>query len=348
MRGSVQAFPPWRKPSYFNILTESSRCLLQIRVRCYQNSTFLCPVNFSCVYFMTGASFGEAVFEKDVSFTRSRFGRVKDCKRGIESHAHFVLATFKEFAWFGGCRFRNGAFFSNATFLRETSFLKASFCGQVSFSTTKCHDVMRFDYPKRSIRLFWKKQCPFIHYRITTTPFAIVSEGRTAYRRAKQTNQEYADYVNTGKFHYAELCAIEAGMKRPRRWGWFLVGRCIFGYGERWWHTLVMGAVLIFLCSLLYCVAGNIDGGGAVLSPSDQAISLEMPCHRQTSIPVPDDVPITNFWTSLYFSVVTFTTLGYGDMQPTGWMRGVAGFEALCGAGLMAAFVVVLSRKFVR
>jgi voltage-gated potassium channel Kch len=48
------------------------------------------------------------------------------------------------------------------------------------------------------------------------------------------------------------------------------------------------------------------------------------------------------------FSVVTFTTLGYGDLQPTPNMRWLSGIEAFLGAALMAMFIVALARKFTR
>jgi hypothetical protein len=48
---------------------------------------------------------------------------------------------------------------------------------------------------------------------------------------------------------------------------------------------------------------------------------------------------------SLYFSIITFTTLGYGDIQPLGpWARFLAGTEALLGALLAALLVFVLAR----
>jgi len=48
---------------------------------------------------------------------------------------------------------------------------------------------------------------------------------------------------------------------------------------------------------------------------------------------------------SVYFSVVTFATLGYGDIQPIGLIaRLLAGLEALLGALLAALLVFVLSR----
>ncbi|MDH3346490.1 MAG: ion channel [Desulfobulbaceae bacterium] len=46
-----------------------------------------------------------------------------------------------------------------------------------------------------------------------------------------------------------------------------------------------------------------------------------------------------DFLTSLYFSVVTWTTLGYGDLQPINELRMVAAMEALMGYLYMALLV---------
>ena len=62
--------------------------------------------------------------------------------------------------------------------------------------------------------------------------------------------------------------------------------------------------------------------------------------------------PIDNY----YFSVVTFTTLGFGDLYPNStqsflnipWFRVAAALEALFGAFLMALFVVVASKRIMR
>jgi hypothetical protein len=40
---------------------------------------------------------------------------------------------------------------------------------------------------------------------------------------------------------------------------------------------------------------------------------------------------VHDFWTSLYFSAVTFTTLGYGDFYPTTPARALAGLQSLTG-----------------
>lgn len=53
-----------------------------------------------------------------------------------------------------------------------------------------------------------------------------------------------------------------------------------------------------------------------------------------------------SFLNCLYFSVVTFTTLGYGDLQPAvGLSRFFVSLEAIIGAFTMALFVYTFARK---
>jgi len=52
---------------------------------------------------------------------------------------------------------------------------------------------------------------------------------------------------------------------------------------------------------------------------------------------------------ALYFSVVTFTTLGYGDVRPSqGLASGLAATEAVLGGIVIALTVLVIGRKFMR
>lgn len=46
----------------------------------------------------------------------------------------------------------------------------------------------------------------------------------------------------------------------------------------------------------------------------------------------------------LYFSYVTFTTLGYGDIQPSGFCRGLSAAEAISGYILLGALVAAFSK----
>lgn len=50
----------------------------------------------------------------------------------------------------------------------------------------------------------------------------------------------------------------------------------------------------------------------------------------------------------LYFSIVTWTTLGYGDFRPVPNIRLLAGFEALLGYVYMGVFISLLIRYFIK
>ncbi|REG51025.1 ion channel [Paraburkholderia sp. BL6669N2] len=51
---------------------------------------------------------------------------------------------------------------------------------------------------------------------------------------------------------------------------------------------------------------------------------------------------------ALYFSIVTFTTTGYGDYHPTKELRLVAAAEALAGYIFFGLFVAVIAASFLK
>jgi len=95
----------------------------------------------------------------------------------------------------------------------------------------------------------------------------------------------------------------------------------IWGHGERPVRTFYTGITLIFLCAFFY-TQGTLIGGGLPFKPD---ISQ-----------------------SLYLSVTTFTTVGYGDIAPVGILRLAAMAEAFCGVFLVSLFAIGLSRKYLR
>lgn len=51
---------------------------------------------------------------------------------------------------------------------------------------------------------------------------------------------------------------------------------------------------------------------------------------------------------SIYFSIVTFTTLGYGDISPKGFAKIIASLEAITGYLVLALIVTIIARKMFR
>lgn len=58
----------------------------------------------------------------------------------------------------------------------------------------------------------------------------------------------------------------------------------------------------------------------------------------------PKDAPVHDFAGSLYFSIVTWTTLGYGDFKPIPSLRLLAAAEALFGYVHMGIYLAVIQR----
>jgi hypothetical protein len=164
------------------------------------------------------------------------------------------------------------------------------------------------------------------------------------WRFAKQSAQEAGYYRLAGECFYNERCAnlwqkfrgIDYQNLSPikkfarllssvRFLPELVFGRLLFGYGERPVRVLLASAFIIIACAFFY---------------SRQEVLI----YRQG----PNEA--SSFFQGLYFSTITFTTLGYGDLypDPSGLCRIVAMIEAVAGGCLMALFVVCLAKRFSR
>ncbi|OQX37379.1 MAG: hypothetical protein B0D91_06930 [Oceanospirillales bacterium LUC14_002_19_P2] len=104
------------------------------------------------------------------------------------------------------------------------------------------------------------------------------------------------------------------------------------GYGERPMRVIAFSAAMVVVCAFLYAVIGVSAGGEIIQVHPEKGWQANwgqlMEC--------------------LYFSVVTFTTLGYGDIAPVGIGRTIAAIEAFLGTFILALYVVVFVKKMTR
>lgn len=100
------------------------------------------------------------------------------------------------------------------------------------------------------------------------------------------------------------------------------ISRWVWGYGESPFRILMTGVAVIFVCALVYHTSGLLNSGTGKA--------------------------LTGFSNALYLSGVTFTTLGYGDVVPTGWVRFVAAIEGASGFLLVPMLVIALTRRYLR
>lgn len=114
------------------------------------------------------------------------------------------------------------------------------------------------------------------------------------------------------------------------------VWRWTTSYGSSPWRVIGTSLSIILLCAVLYPLVGQIHDA----TPSGTPVQY----YFDPSAGLAYNIVV--FLQSLYFSTVTFATLGFGDIQPVFLLaRVVAGVEALLGQLLMALLVFVLTRN---
>jgi hypothetical protein len=103
----------------------------------------------------------------------------------------------------------------------------------------------------------------------------------------------------------------------------------IAGYGERPQRTLALSVAVVVGSALAYPAGGGLVADGELIRYGSHGLRAALD--------------------GLYFSVVTFATLGLGDVHPAGDIgRFIAASEGLAGAFLTAIFVFSLGRRVTR
>jgi hypothetical protein len=166
----------------------------------------------------------------------------------------------------------------------------------------------------------------------------LVESAVWTYREIQRVFEENADPKRVQRYYLREMDLRRRAAWRQRKYLAILRAegaRWTMRYGISPWRVMLTSAALILFCGLLFPVTGGImeTGDG---SPITYAIEDPADPHPTWGLRV--------FLKSLYFSVVTFATLGYGDIQPVGsWARAIAGLESLVGSLLLALLVFVLT-----
>lgn len=144
-------------------------------------------------------------------------------------------------------------------------------------------------------------------------------EAVDTYRRLKQWYMNAGIYDVAGEFFFREMTAKRKSMEWspnpfPRIFSKFLSILC--GYGERYIRVIFSALTVFVLLAIIYWLFGGL-----------------------------------NFLSSLYFSGVSFTALGYGgwvNTPPQDWIKGMGVLESFIGVFIMALFLVTFTRKMTR
>lgn len=300
------------------------------------------------------ANFRGAVFEK-VDFSSAKFQKADFLGATFYKYANFRGATFKGDAIFRRVAFKSYADFSNASFQGDADFSEATFGnfayfnripsgrkykfeGKLSFSRAIFHKGLDIDLlgkyfrlPEaereacRVQRLFYEKEG-----RKENADRMFVRE-RRANRKAKTREaKEKLNNIDKQKNRIARFTErLKASIKLFTtctgaliEW---LLADLTCEYGTNWKRPVIIWAVVVLLLfPALFMVGNGIRRAG-------------------------DLGYVKCFGEYLYFSVVTATTLGYGDYQPScGVYQLLAGLEAIFGTFMWVIFITIFARKYMR
>ncbi|RBI59919.1 ion transporter [halophilic archaeon] len=113
------------------------------------------------------------------------------------------------------------------------------------------------------------------------------------------------------------------------------LSRWFTGYGNLPMRVIYTSLGVILLWGLVYPIVGGLRHG-----------NRDVVYTFTTTASISPEYVGTVLLKSIFFSTVTFTTLGYGNMAPVGTLAAYfAGIEALLGSILMALLVGVLTRS---
>lgn len=101
------------------------------------------------------------------------------------------------------------------------------------------------------------------------------------------------------------------------------------GYGEKPMNVIIFSMGLILISALMFFFLGVDSADGIIKFDPNHSTFKNL----------------QDLGSAIYFSVVTFTTLGYGDIHPHGFARLVATIEAFIGSFALALYVVVFVKK---
>ena len=136
-------------------------------------------------------------------------------------------------------------------------------------------------------------------------------------------------YDISGEYFYREklmerkILANSKYFQDKLKWFISLLYSALCGYGEKPYRVIISSFVIIFIFGTIYMVSNGI---------------------------IPNSAYDLHWYDNYYFSVVTFTTLGFGDIHPSDsvFIKICTMLEAFTGAFMIALFVVTFSRRLLR
>ncbi len=278
-------------------------------------------LKFSEAVFNNKADFSNFVFETSIDFTKTEF------KSSVD---------FRNSVFLNNCIFNKTIF--NEKYINEQVFEKTNFNGQ-KLIAEKCVFFPRLD------GVVFSPYTKFILKNVNYSEKNCIC-GKNNYKIARIQAKQIEDSENIGYYYYNER-NYTSNFLKSRKYNNYsdylandffdFLSKYIIGYGEKPWRLLFISVFIISLFALIYMFIGinTADFGFVKLTLIDNTYSFEQ--------------VIAYYLESWYFSMITFSTVGYGDIT----VFGVFGKLAVClevflGTTIHATWTSVLFSRLIQ
>jgi hypothetical protein len=230
-------------------------------------------------------------------------------------HVNLRWAVFRDVGFknarFVGCNLSQAQF--HECYLRRAQFEK---CDIVNSHFESC-DFSQASIVESRVDFASFKNCEIgldnLRLPSDTAPRAMVRVCRSL----KLNAMSMGNFADAGRLTYLEKSYERKGYARDGAWGSWAgsaLQNLLWGYGERPWRLAVFMAFNIVMFGALFHVA--------------------------------DPLPDKTFWEHVYFSGITYLTIGYGDLAPQGaFARLLAVLEGAAGIGTFGMLIASITKK---
>jgi len=321
--------------------------------------------DFKWVNFSKNANFYETKFLKKSSFSRAKFLEYTNFNGTEFLDVDFICTKFLGDTYFNNSIFSH-VMFSFADFTRKLYFIPKK-SGVINFLYTFFSEDVKI---KADLSQSFFLGSNIERVDLTNSTFGnginekkyiIFEESHEAYsnnwkkvegiyRRLKESYQRHGDYSLAGEFYYREMECRREQVKGYQRFIWEMLFKRLLGYGEKPFNVIYASFFIIILFALFYFYSGivYIENNHEIIINHTPSLKLLINFIEKLDLITIHSV-IKDFLWCVYTSIITFTTLGYGDVHPTGfWSRLFASIESLIGIILTALFIFTFTRKMLR
>ena len=348
----------------------------------FLGAIFQGDVAFLAAAFIGCSLFFGATFKGDVRFIGADFQGYADFREAtFEGAANFWGATFEGAAYFEEATFKGDADFRKVKFLLLNNFMGATFEGDADFGNVIFSPGNKLNLKVRGGGIIFFKHTflenVFLDLDLDNGVLIVFTDsllGNTKAQKKQIENhilqekrKEFSQarevfLLLKNNFHSIgryddESWAFkkEKDMERKgschfntlHKWLWSCFLNAIYGYGEKPERVIVSAIAIIIIFAFVFMNFGIDANPQLDTIPKCNILKELFLGVRYGDLLIRlKDISWEQLKNCLYFSTVTFTTLGYGDFRPLeGWSRIFAGTEAFIGALMMALFVYTFARR---